>query len=73
MNLDNLPKPIADALKGFVYLDDEQLTDVLCRKRNLNSSLRIENPSGILSEGLGRGHEFLYIVVDEAPDQEVIY
>jgi hypothetical protein len=73
MDVDNIPKPISDALKGLVYLDDEQLTDVLCRKRNLNSNLRIENPSSVLAEGLSRDNEFLYIVVEEAPDQEVIY
>jgi crossover junction endodeoxyribonuclease RusA len=73
MDIDNLPKPISDALKGLIYLDDEQVTDVLCRKRNLNSNLRIENPSSILAEGFSRGSEFLYIVVEEAPDQEVIY
>jgi Holliday junction resolvase RusA-like endonuclease len=72
MDMDNIPKPIADALKGLVYLDDEQVTDVLCRKRNLNSNLRIENPSGVLAEGLIRGSQFLYIVVEEAPNQEVI-
>src|SRR5437762_12427655 len=44
MDVDNIPKPISDALKGLVYLDDEQVTDILCRKRNLNSDLRIENP-----------------------------
>jgi hypothetical protein len=55
-----------------VYLDDEQVTDVLCRKRNLNSDLRIENPSSVLAEGFSRGNGFLYIVVEEAPDQEVI-
>jgi Holliday junction resolvase RusA-like endonuclease len=37
MDIDNIPKPISDALQGLVYLDDEQVTDVLCRKRNLNS------------------------------------
>ena len=36
MDIDNLPKPISDALKGLVYLDDEQVTDIVCRKRNLN-------------------------------------
>ena len=72
MDIDNIPKPIADALKELVYLDDEQLTDVLCHKRNLTNSLRIENPSGALGEGIDRGHEFLYIVVEEAPGQEVI-
>jgi crossover junction endodeoxyribonuclease RusA len=72
MDIDNIPKPIADALKGLVYLDDEQVTDVLCRKRNLSGNLRIENPSGVLAEGLSRGSQFLYIVVEEAPNQEVI-
>jgi len=73
MDVDNIPKPISDALKGLVYLDDEQVTDVLCRKRNLNSDLRVENPSSVLAESLSRGNEFLYIVVEEAPDQGVIY
>jgi hypothetical protein len=72
MDIDNIPKPISDALKGLVYLDDEQVTDVLCRKRDLNSNLRIESPSSVLADGLSRGNEFLYIVVEEAPDQEVI-
>ena len=73
MDIDNIPKPISDALKGLVYLDDEQVTDVSCRKRNLNINLGIENPSRVLAEGFRRGNEFLYIVVEEAPDQEVIY
>jgi len=72
MDIDNIPKPISDALKGLVYLDDEQVTDALCRKRSLSSNSRIENPSSVLTEGLSRGNEFLYIVVVEAPDQEVI-
>jgi crossover junction endodeoxyribonuclease RusA len=72
MDLDNLPKPILDALKGLVYLDDEQITDVVCRKRNLHSDLRLENPSSVLAEGFSRGNEFLYILVEDAPDQEVI-
>jgi crossover junction endodeoxyribonuclease RusA len=73
MDVDNLPKPISDALRGLVYLDDEQVTDVLCRKRNLNRDFRIENPSSVLADGLSRGNEFLYIVVAEAPDQEVFF
>jgi crossover junction endodeoxyribonuclease RusA len=72
MDVDNLPKPILDALKGLVYLDDEQVTDILCRKRDLNSNLRLENPSSVLAGGLSRGNEFLYIIVEEAPSQEVI-
>lgn len=72
MDVDNIPKPISDALKGLVYMGDEQVTDILCRKRNRNSAFRVENPSSVLADGLSRGNEFLYIVVMEAPDQEVI-
>src|SRR2546428_12513278 len=73
MDIDNVPKPISDALKGLVYLDDEQVTDIVCRKRNLNRELRVENLSLVLAEGFSRGNQFLYIVIEEAPDQEVIY
>ena len=31
--VDNVPKPILDGLKGLVYFDDSQVTDLLCRKR----------------------------------------
>jgi Holliday junction resolvase RusA-like endonuclease len=71
IDVDNIPKPITDALKGLVYEDDKQVTDVLCRKRNRNV-FRVKNPSSVLADGLSRGNEFLYIVVNEAPDQEVI-
>ena len=40
MDVDNIPKPVLDALKGLVYVDDEQLTDITCRKRDLNATLR---------------------------------
>ncbi len=73
VDVDNIPKPILDALKGLVYLDDEQVTDILCRKRNLNGNLRIENPSSVLTEGLSRSSQFLYVTIEEASDQEVIY
>ena len=33
IDVDNIPKPILDALKGLVYSDDSQVTDLLCRKR----------------------------------------
>jgi Holliday junction resolvase RusA-like endonuclease len=39
MDVDNIPKPISDALNGLVYIDDEQVTDSIIRKRNLNNRL----------------------------------
>ena len=73
LDVDNIPKPILDALKGLSYLDDEQVTDIICRRRNLNTELRIENPSSVLAQGLSRANQFLYVVIDDAPDQGVIY
>jgi crossover junction endodeoxyribonuclease RusA len=72
VDVDNILKPILDALKGLLYMDDNQIVDILCRKRNLNSNLRIENPSSMLVDRFSRGKEFLYIVVEQASDQEVI-
>lgn len=71
-DVDNIPKLILDAMNGLVYVDDGQVTDLMCRKRNLNDDLRVVNPSSVLAEGFYRGNEFLYVVVENAPDQEVI-
>lgn len=68
VDVDNIVKPIQDALIGLVYVDDEQVTDVLCRKRDLNGTFRIE--SEILAEGFSRGKEFLYVKIEEAPSGE---
>ena len=67
-DVDNIPKPILDALNGLVYIDDDQITDIICRKRSLQSGLRVENPA--IVEALATGEEFLYILVEAAPDQE---
>ena len=71
-DVDNIPKPILDALKGLVYSDDSQVTDLRCRKRNLNDVSQVQSPSIILNEAFDRGDEFLHIVVEDAPIQEVI-
>lgn len=71
MDVDNIPKPIADALAGLVYVSDDQVTDLVCRKRDLTSELRIAQPSSVLADGLNRGNEFLYIHVADASAQEV--
>ncbi len=70
-DVDNIPKPILDALKGLVYADDSQVTDLLCRKRDLSGDLRIQNPSPVLLATLGGSEQFLHIVVANALSQEV--
>ncbi|MEH2238016.1 RusA family crossover junction endodeoxyribonuclease [Nostoc sp.] len=72
IDVDNIVKPIQDAMKGLAYVDDKQVSDLLVRKRNLSGNFRIENMTSTLTEGFVRGNEFLHIVVIDAPVQGVI-
>lgn len=70
--MDNIPKPILDALKGLVYVDDNQVTDLVCRKRYLNDEMEILTDLASLERALSSHIEFLHIVVEDAPQQEVV-
>jgi len=61
---DNMIKPIQDALKKLVYLDDNLINRTIIEKVNLAEGLRIINPPGILAAKLYEETEFLYIRVD---------
>ena len=67
-DVDNIIKPIQDALIGLVYADDRQVTDVVSRKRDLNGSFRVRGMSSVLAEGFCTGKEFIHIKVDVTPD-----
>ena len=74
LDVDNIPKPILDALKGLVYSDDTEVSDLLCRKRDLNGDLRIQNPSSVLLDTLRNSEQqFLHITVDNALNQELVW
>jgi hypothetical protein len=68
--LDNMPKPILDALKGLVYVDDNQVTDLVCRKRGLNDDMVIVTDLVSLNDSLSSSLEFPHIVVEDVPQQE---
>ena len=72
LDVDNIPKPILDALKGIVFQDDDQVTDLVCRKRNVSGGLRVASSSDIMDRYLNIGVGFIYIAIEEAPNQEVI-
>ena len=71
-DVDNILKPILDAMSELIFVDDEQITDLLCRKRILNDDLEVQNPSTLLNEALDRSGPFVHVIVEDAPDQEVI-
>jgi hypothetical protein len=72
MDVDNLAKPILDALKSVVFEDDGQVTDLLSRKRNLAEESNVPITSPVLSNALSRRGEFVHIIVERVPDQGMI-
>lgn len=69
-DVDNIIKPIQDALIGVVFNDDDQVVDTKSRKRLINGSFRIRGASAVLLSAFADGDDFLHIKVDEAPDME---
>lgn len=72
LDVDNIPKPILDALRGLVYSDDSQVSDLLCRKRDLHAELRIQNASTTLLGSLRDAEPILHIAVAETTAREVV-
>ena len=72
-DVDNIPKPILDALKGMVFADDSQIFGLLCRKRDMNNNLQIQNPSPDLIDFLLQSRQVLHIAVSNALEREVSF
>jgi crossover junction endodeoxyribonuclease RusA len=70
-DVDNLAKPVLDALNGLVFIDDEQVTDLLVRKRNLSGRLTVDDATPIMAAGFDLGSPFLHVVVRAAPAQGI--
>ena len=70
-DVDNIAKPITDALKGVVYADDAHVTDVLCRRRSPAELLATPGVSSLLTKCAVGPSDSTYIVVDKAPISEV--
>ncbi len=71
LDVDNIPKPILDALKALVYSDDNQVTDLICRKRFYRNDLQTADTSPVFDEFIRDYSQFIYIRVSDAPQPEV--
>jgi crossover junction endodeoxyribonuclease RusA len=71
-DIDNIIKPIQDALVGLVYIDDDQVAETGSRKKEINGAYKIRGASSVIVEGFVRGNEFLHIKVTEhQPNQDL--
>jgi len=71
-DVDNIIKPIQDALIGIIFIDDNQVVDTKARKRKIDGSYRIRGASSILLLAFSKGKSFLHIKVDKEPNMEVL-
>jgi crossover junction endodeoxyribonuclease RusA len=66
-DVDNVPKPIHDALVGLVFQDDVQITESVIRRRNLAGEFAVTSMTTVLADGLDSGREFIYVAVSRPP------
>lgn len=71
-DVDNIIKPIQDALNGLVFVDDAQVSETKSRKRPLNGSYQIKGASGVLLQGFAAGLGFLHIRVSNSVHNGVL-
>jgi crossover junction endodeoxyribonuclease RusA len=62
-DIDNIIKPILDALNGLVYNDDQQVYRVTSQRFDLPAGDRVSDPGALLAEALLKYSEILHIVV----------
>ena len=72
LDVDNMAKPILDALKDVIYVDDAQVTDCITTKRNIDGAFRVRGMSFVLAAGFCWGNEFLHVKVENAPNHEEV-
>lgn len=71
-DVDNIIKPIQDALNGIIYVDDAQVVDSRSRRKDINGSYRIRNASVKILEGFCRGNDFIHVkIIKHINNQEL--
>lgn len=68
LDLDNIAKPILDALVNVVYHDDQQVAQLTLRKTNLAEVSELNNPSPNLLDAMYTGGNFVYVRIGGPPD-----
>ncbi|WP_422411895.1 MULTISPECIES: RusA family crossover junction endodeoxyribonuclease [unclassified Endozoicomonas] len=63
VDVDNIIKPIQDALSSLVFADDVQITDVESHRRYLSDGIDVTNLPSMLAEAAATGEESVYIKV----------
>jgi hypothetical protein len=76
LDADNIAKSLLDGLKGVVFHDDRQVSELLIRKTQLSAGLSLFGASAVLLEAIElmsrAGSDFVYVRATVAPDHSRI-
>lgn len=70
-DIDNIIKPIQDALVGVVFADDALISDVDSHRRFISEGIDLTNLPPLLIEGAVYGEECVYVRVSLSENLEV--
>jgi crossover junction endodeoxyribonuclease RusA len=73
VDIDNIVKPILDAMRGILYEDDRLIMQVHCVAVELAEAARITRVTPAIATGLASGGDFVLVRVDPArPTEELL-
>ncbi len=72
LDLDNMAKPIADAITGVVWQDDKQLLDQKPGRRPLRGAYVVAGMSPVLAAAFVLDKPFVYVRIDRPTDLEIL-
>ena len=70
-DIDNIIKPILDALSRHIYLDDQQVERVVAQKFEPGSEYVFSRPSAMLAEAWRGERPVLYVRISDDPTEEL--
>ena len=71
-DVDNLLKPVQDALQDVAYGNDRQVSDATARRRDVNSAFKVRCMSHALARAFSDGRQFVHIEMWQDPDRETL-
>jgi Holliday junction resolvase RusA-like endonuclease len=71
-DVDNMAKPILDAITGTVWVDDRQVESCDTGRADLDGAYRVSGISMVLAKGFFQDEPFTYVKILELTDQELL-
>jgi crossover junction endodeoxyribonuclease RusA len=68
LDVDNIAKPVIDALKGSIVHDDFIVAQVVCRRTKVTEELIVSSIPDVLAEHFGVTTDFIYIKLTNGPN-----